>query len=82
MLKQPRVIQERSTIIPINIIRNNNKKENKKENKNYNQYSLKHNWFDPTKHSPPNQFMINLYNRLHNYNSTNFHKNDDNFDKT
>jgi hypothetical protein len=78
MLKQQHVIHERSNIIPINIVKNNIKNKSQI----CNQYSLKHNWFDPTKHSPPNQFMINLYNRFHNYNTTPFHKNDDNFDKT
>ena len=81
MLKQQHVIHERSNIIPINIV-GNNIKNIKNISQNQNQYSLKHNWFDPTKHSPPNQFMINLYNRLHNYNTNTLYKNDDTFDKT
>jgi hypothetical protein len=32
-----------------------------------NQYSLKQNFFDPTKSSPPNTFMIKLYNRMTQY---------------
>jgi len=43
-----------------------------------NQYSLKQNFFDPTKSSPPNIFMIKLYNRMTQY-ETNY-KNDLNFD--
>jgi hypothetical protein len=38
-----------------------------------NQYSVKQNLFDPTKNSPPNDFMIKLYNRMINYDS--IHKN-------
>ena len=34
---------------------------------NKNQYSLKQNFFDPTKSSPPNIFMIKLYSRMINY---------------
>ena len=33
------------------------------------EYSLKENFFDPTKNSPPNVFMIKLYSRLLNYES-------------
>jgi len=35
-----------------------------------NQYSLKQNFFDPTKSSPPNQFMIKLHNRIIKYESS------------
>jgi hypothetical protein len=38
-----------------------------------NQYSVNQNLFDPTKNSPPNDFMIKLYNRMINYDS--HHKN-------
>jgi hypothetical protein len=34
---------------------------------NKNQYSLKQNLFDPTKSSPPNDFMLKLYNRIIQY---------------
>ena len=34
---------------------------------NKNQYSLKQSFFDPTKNSPPNYFMIKLYNRMIKY---------------
>jgi hypothetical protein len=43
-----------------------------------NQYSLKENFFDPTKNSPPNFFMIKLYARMGQYES--YHKNDVIFD--
>jgi hypothetical protein len=33
------------------------------------QYNLKQNFFDPTKNSPPNVFMIKLYNRINQYES-------------
>ncbi len=43
-----------------------------------NQYSLKQNFFDPAKNSPPNSFMIKLYARMVQYES--IHKNDFIFD--
>jgi hypothetical protein len=76
MLSEQMVIRERSNIIPINIIRDNNCDTNKN-----NEYSLKQNWFDPTKNSPPNDFMIKLYNRLYMYEKSTFHMNDTIFDK-
>jgi hypothetical protein len=76
MLSKQSVIHERSNIIPINIIRNDNYDTNKN-----NEYSLKQNWFDPTKNSPPNDFMIKLYNRLYMYEKSTFHMNDTNVDK-
>lgn len=37
-------------------------------NKNeYNEYSLKQNFFDPSKSSPPNEFLIKLQLRMDNY---------------
>ena len=39
-----------------------------------NQYSLKQNFFDPTKSSPPNHFMIKLYSRILEYESNSFQK--------
>ena len=50
---------KKSNIIPI--------KNNNSEN---HQYSLKQNFFDPTKSSPPNIFMIKLYSRMYNYESS------------
>ena len=75
MLSVPHVIRERSNIIPINIIRNSNY-----DSKQNNEYSLKQNWFDPTKNSPPNDFMIKLHMRMTNYESKVDVIKDDNFD--
>ena len=44
------------------------------------EYSLKHNLFDPSKSSPPNEFMLKLYMRFNDYNSKSEDINDDNFD--
>lgn len=49
----PIVIKERSKNIPI-----------KNLNTNTNEYSLKQNMFDPSKSSPPNEFMIKLKKRV------------------
>jgi hypothetical protein len=38
-----------------------------KENKFTSEYSLKQNFFDPTKSSPPNDFMIKLQQRMMKY---------------
>jgi hypothetical protein len=68
MLCQPHIIiRERTNIIPI--IKNTSVCPNIK------QYSLKQNYFDPLKNSPPNEFMIKLYMRMSQYNSN--HMKDD-----
>ena len=41
------------------------------------EYSLKQNFFDPSKSSPPNEFMIKLHMRMNRYYTDN---KDDNFD--
>ncbi len=51
---------QKTTIIPM-VEESNNIKNHYDKN---NQYSLKNNLFDPTKSSPPNDFMIKLYNRV------------------
>ena len=51
----PIVIKERSKNIPI---------KNLNTNTNINEYSLKQNMFDPSKSSPPNEFMIKLKKRV------------------
>ena len=56
-----RIIHERSNIIPISPSSPTNKKEN--------EYSLKENFFDPSKSSPPNEFMKKLQLRMNIYNS-------------
>jgi len=51
------VIQERSINIPI-------KQTSLKEQSPKSEYSLKQHFFDPTKSSPPNDFMIKLQKRM------------------
>ncbi len=38
-------------------------------------YGLKQNFFDPSKSSPPNDFMLKLHNRMMNYNSATLSEN-------
>jgi hypothetical protein len=65
MLSTLHYIHERSSIIPI--------KKNLTTQMNVNspkgEYSRKQNFFDPSKSSPPNEFMLKLHMRLSNYNS-------------
>ncbi len=56
----PRVINERSAIIQIP----KNSPSIKKECFNTNEYSLKKHFFDPSKRSPPNEFMLKLKLRI------------------
>ena len=42
----------------------------------YNEYSLKQNFFDPSKSSPPNEFILKLKMRLSNYGNVSFIKED------
>lgn len=67
------VIHERSIAIPIN----KNLSTSMKDTSPKGEYSLKQNFFDPSKSSPPNDFMIKLHMRMNRYQ---FDKNDDNFD--
>ena len=62
-----RIINERSKIIPIP----QNSPTKKKEGFSYNEYSLKQNFFDPSKSSPPNEFMLKLQLRMSHYDSFN-----------
>jgi hypothetical protein len=62
-------IHEITTIIPIF------KKISTETSSPKNEYSLKQSFFDPTKSSPPNEFMIKLYMRNNLYNLS--HKNED-----
>jgi hypothetical protein len=57
------VIRERSLPIPIK----ENLSTNMKINSPKGEYSLKQNFFDPTKSSPPNEFMIKLHMRMNKY---------------
>ena len=60
-----RIMHERSKIISIP----QNSPTNKKEGFSVNEYSLKQNFFDPSKSSPPNEFMLKLRLRMSHYES-------------
>jgi hypothetical protein len=67
------IIQERTQIIPIKqkfIVPANNLTPK-------GEYSLKQNFFDPSKSSPPNDFMIKLHMRMSMYNDKSYMSNDD-----
>jgi hypothetical protein len=64
---KPRIIHERSKIIPIS----QTSPTIKKEGFSINEYSLKQNFFDPSKSSPPNEFMLKLRLRMSHYDSFN-----------
>ncbi len=67
-----RIIHERGINIPIK----QNLFTTMKENSPKSEYSLKQNFFDPSKSSPPNEFMIKLHMRMSNYNSFLYTKDD------
>lgn len=60
---QKHVIYERSLPIPIQ----QNLTTSMKINSPKGEYSLKQNFFDPSKSSPPNEFMIKLHMRMNKY---------------
>lgn len=60
---KPNIILERSKNIPIP----QTSPTIKKEGFSVNEYSLKQNFFDPTKSSPPNNFMLKLQLRMSHY---------------
>jgi len=64
---KPRIIYESSKIIPIS----QTSPTNKREGFSINEYSLKENFFDPSKSSPPNEFMLKLKLRMSHYDSFN-----------
>ena len=78
-------VAKKSEPIPIKLTEYNNNYDENKMNTSYKQthqndlhriyFELKQNCFDPTKFSPPNDFMIKLYARLNNY----YDKKDDMF---
>ena len=68
-----KIIHERSIIIPIN----KNLSTSMDDNSPKGEYSLKQNFFDPSKSSPPNEFMIKLHMRMNRYK---IDKKDDNLD--
>ncbi len=62
MISSRYVIRERSNIIPIKQNLSTSMKIN-----SFKEYSLKQNFFDPSKSSPPNEFMLKLHIRLNNF---------------
>jgi hypothetical protein len=64
MLSNPRTIHERTSIIQIKQTRPTTAKKQIAE-----EYSLNQNVFDPSKSSPPNDFMMKLYARMNMYNN-------------
>ena len=60
-------IYERSKIIPIQQHSPTNKKVSFREN----EYSLNNSFFDPSKSSPPNDFILKLQLRMNQYDSFN-----------
>lgn len=60
------IINKKSTIIPIN----KNLSTIVKINSLKSEYSINQNLFDPSKSSPPNNFMSNLQKRIKKYNNT------------
>ena len=73
MIASQYVIRERSISIPIK----KNLSTSMKENSPKGEYSLKQNFFDPSKSSPPNEFMIKLHMRMNRFYVD---KKDDSFD--
>ena len=65
MRAKQNIIHERTNIIPIR----KNSSTNQKEANVFSEYGINQNLFDPTKSSPPNEFMIKLYMRMAIYNT-------------
>jgi hypothetical protein len=76
MLSNKRTIHERSN----NILISKKSSTITKTLKNIEEYSLNQNVFDPSKSSPPNDFMMKLFVRINMYNNY-ADKKDDIFDK-
>ena len=64
MISTQHIINERSNIIPIKQSLSTSMKDLYKS-----EYSIKQNFFDPSKSSPPNDFMIKLHMRMNMYNN-------------
>ena len=64
MLSKNHLIHERTVIIPIKNNLYTTIKESPKD-----EYSLKQTFFDPSKSSPPNDFLIKLQKRMAIYNT-------------
>ena len=76
MLSKLHLIHEKPIIIPIK----ENSFTSMKDDSPKAEYSLKQCFFDPTKSSPPNDFMIKLQIRLTKYNGIYQNGNEDSFD--
>ena len=78
MISRQHIIHERAIIIPIK----QNLSTSMKATSPKSEYSLKQNFFDPSKSSPPNEFMIKLHMRMNMYNKKVYaDMNDDSLDK-
>ena len=78
MISRQHIINERAVIIPIK----QNLSTSMKATSPTSEYSLKQNFFDPSKSSPPNEFMIKLHMRMNMYNKNIYvEMNDDSLDK-
>ena len=78
MISRQHIINERAVIIPIK----QNLTTSMKATSPTSEYSLKQNFFDPSKSSPPNEFMIKLHMRMNMYNKNIYaDMNDDSLDK-
>ena len=76
MISRQHIINERAVIIPIK----QNLSTSMKATSPKSEYSLKQNFFDPSKSSPPNEFMIKLHMRMNMYNNY-VDMNDESLDK-
>ena len=78
MISRQHIINERAVIIPIK----QNLSTSMKATSPTSEYSLKQNFFDPSKSSSPNEFMIKLHMRMNMYNKNIYaDMNDDSLDK-
>ena len=78
MISRQHIINERAVIITIK----QNLSTSMKATSPTSEYSLKQNFFDPSKSSPPNEFMIKLHMRMNMYNKNIYaDMNDDSLDK-
>ena len=76
MYSSSHYIRERSSVIPIK----KNLSTQMKDLSPKGEYSLKQNFFDPSKSSPPNEFMLKLHMRISNYDSKVYNAKDDSRD--
>ena len=78
MISRQHIIHKATNIIPIKQKLSTSVKESNLNS----EYSLKQNFFDPSKSSPPNEFMIKLQMRMNMYNKNIYvDMNDDSLDK-